>query len=127
MLAGVGIAFKLAQALKQSRPDQATYQDADLLDLVAIGTVADLAPCSKKIATGHRRPAITQQPKRAGIAAIARAARLTLATYRPNPSPLALARASTLRGGWPTPTAPPACWPPATAATPIITPTNWTP
>lgn len=41
-LAGVGLAFKLAQALgaKAGRPDLA----ADQLDLVALGTVADLAP-----------------------------------------------------------------------------------
>lgn len=42
-LAGVGIAYKLAQALLQdggpSKPDL-----GDLLDLVALGTVADLAP-----------------------------------------------------------------------------------
>ncbi|MCP4359407.1 MAG: single-stranded-DNA-specific exonuclease RecJ [Chloroflexi bacterium] len=44
MLAGVGIAFKLAQALRQTMPDRAQYDDQDLLDLVAIGTVADLAP-----------------------------------------------------------------------------------
>ena len=78
MLAGVGIAFKLAQALKQSRPEQATYQDADLLDLVAIGTVADLAPLLKE----NRKLVIDglqslNNSKRAGIAAIARAARLT--------------------------------------------------
>lgn len=44
MLAGVGIAFKLAQALRQAFPERAMYADHDLLDLVAIGTVADLAP-----------------------------------------------------------------------------------
>ncbi|GJM40821.1 MAG: single-stranded-DNA-specific exonuclease RecJ [Ardenticatenaceae bacterium] len=78
MLAGVGIAFKLAQALKQSRPDQATFDEADLLDLVAIGTVADLAPLLKE----NRKLVIEglkslNNSKRAGIAAIARAARLT--------------------------------------------------
>ncbi|MGH2537485.1 MAG: single-stranded-DNA-specific exonuclease RecJ [Candidatus Promineifilaceae bacterium] len=44
MLAGVGIAFKLAQALRLRLPDRATFDEADLLDLVALGTVADLAP-----------------------------------------------------------------------------------
>jgi single-stranded-DNA-specific exonuclease len=44
MLAGVGIAFKLAQALKLALPHRANFHDDDLLDLVAIGTVADLAP-----------------------------------------------------------------------------------
>ena len=78
MLAGVGIAFKLAQALKQSRPTQATYQDEDLLDLVAIGTVADLAPLLKE----NRKLVIDglqalNHSKRAGITAISRAARLT--------------------------------------------------
>jgi single-stranded-DNA-specific exonuclease len=47
-LAGVGLAFKLAQALAQAiegpgeRHSQRTMED--LLDLVALGTVADLAP-----------------------------------------------------------------------------------
>ncbi|MAT98105.1 MAG: single-stranded-DNA-specific exonuclease RecJ [Anaerolineaceae bacterium] len=78
MLAGVGLAYKLAQALKQSRPDRATFSEAELLDLVAIGTVADLAPLLKE----NRRLVIDgleslNNSKRAGIAAIARAARLT--------------------------------------------------
>ncbi len=78
MLAGVGIAYKLAQALKQSRPDRATFDEADLLDLVAIGTVADLAPLLKE----NRKLVIDglqslNNSRRAGIAAIARAARLT--------------------------------------------------
>jgi len=46
-LAGVGVAFKLAQALfvlfRPSREGQVPELD-DLLDLVALGTVADLAP-----------------------------------------------------------------------------------
>ncbi|MCL4869618.1 MAG: single-stranded-DNA-specific exonuclease RecJ [Anaerolineae bacterium] len=44
MLAGVGIAYKLAQALRHTFPQQMMIADHDLLDLVAIGTVADLAP-----------------------------------------------------------------------------------
>jgi single-stranded-DNA-specific exonuclease len=44
MLAGVGIAFKLAQALYSSLPDQTEINLDSLLDLVAVGTVADLAP-----------------------------------------------------------------------------------
>lgn len=46
-LAGVGIAFKLAQALlliEQKTNGSAPLRDEDLLDLVALGTVADLAP-----------------------------------------------------------------------------------
>lgn len=78
MLAGVGLAYKLAQALKLSRPDRATFNEADLLDLVAIGTVADLAPLLKE----NRKLVIDglqslNNSKRAGIAAIVRAARLT--------------------------------------------------
>lgn len=45
-LAGVGIAYKLAEALLHSEPkiQNSAFQSADLLDLVALGTVADLAP-----------------------------------------------------------------------------------
>lgn len=44
MLAGVGIAYKLAQALRLALPERAQYDDDEFLDLVALGTVADLAP-----------------------------------------------------------------------------------
>ncbi len=44
MLAGVGIAYKLAQALYAAMPDRAAIDLDSLLDLVAVGTVADLAP-----------------------------------------------------------------------------------
>ena len=49
-LAGVGLAFKLAQALllEEKRhpvaPEPMKLEEADLVDLVALGTVADLAP-----------------------------------------------------------------------------------
>jgi len=46
-LAGVGLAFKLAQALllvEQRTSGHAPLREDDLLDLVALGTVADLAP-----------------------------------------------------------------------------------
>ncbi len=42
-LAGVGLAYKLAQALLERRPSDILNPEA-LLDLVALGTVADLAP-----------------------------------------------------------------------------------
>lgn len=42
MLAGVGIAYKVAQALHRQRPS--AFDPKTLLDLVAIGTVADVAP-----------------------------------------------------------------------------------
>ena len=44
MLAGVGIAYKLAQALYAALPERALIDLNSLLDLVAVGTVADLAP-----------------------------------------------------------------------------------
>lgn len=73
MLAGVGIAYKLAQALRQAMPDRATYADEDLLDLVAIGTVADLAPLLREnrllVIEGLKVLNMAQRP---GVAALAR-------------------------------------------------------
>jgi single-stranded-DNA-specific exonuclease len=76
MLAGVGIAFKLAQALRQAFPERAEFDDADLLDLVALGTVADLAPLlgenrklvmeGLKVLNLCRRPGIDALAKIAG-------------------------------------------------------------
>ncbi len=44
-LAGVGVAYKIVEALLRSRPPLTpAFQLNDLLDLVALGTVADLAP-----------------------------------------------------------------------------------
>lgn len=43
-LAGVGIAYKIAEALFKVRQPVNGFQVIDLLDLVALGTVADLAP-----------------------------------------------------------------------------------
>lgn len=44
-LAGVGLAYKLAQALLQTDlPNPNQIQTSDFLDLVALGTIADLAP-----------------------------------------------------------------------------------
>ncbi|HAV78182.1 MAG TPA: single-stranded-DNA-specific exonuclease RecJ [Anaerolineae bacterium] len=43
-MAGVGIAFKIAEALFSNRQSITNFQLTDLLDLVALGTVADLAP-----------------------------------------------------------------------------------
>lgn len=77
-LAGVGLAYKLAQALLRShqqvpiRPDIATdLQESDLLDLVALGTVADLAPL-----LGENRVLVQRglerlnQPQRPGLQAL---------------------------------------------------------
>lgn len=43
-LAGVGIAYKIAEALISVQPPINGFHTNDLLDLVALGTVADLAP-----------------------------------------------------------------------------------
>ena len=43
-LAGVGIAYKIAEALVSVQQPINGFQSVDLLDLVALGTVADLAP-----------------------------------------------------------------------------------
>jgi single-stranded-DNA-specific exonuclease len=43
-LAGVGIAYKIAEALVGVQESINNFQLSDLLDLVALGTVADLAP-----------------------------------------------------------------------------------
>lgn len=78
MLAGVGIAFKLAQALKQTMPNRATFTEEQLLDLVAIGTVADLAPLM-----GENRQLVIRgletlnKAERPGIAALAKVSAIT--------------------------------------------------
>ncbi|MFW6098286.1 MAG: single-stranded-DNA-specific exonuclease RecJ [Chloroflexota bacterium] len=77
MLAGVGIAFKLAQALRRAMPQRARFEEEALLDLVALGTVADLAPLQAE----NRRLVIEgleviNSGRRPGIAALAQVARL---------------------------------------------------
>ena len=74
-LAGVGLAFKLAQALliiEQKTNGSAPLRDEDLLDLVALGTVADLAPLVDEnralVLRGLAR--INSDKPRAGIAAL---------------------------------------------------------
>lgn len=52
-LAGVGVAFKLAQALVRARQDGS--DPANVLDLVALGTIADMAPL-----TGENRMLVKQ-------------------------------------------------------------------
>jgi single-stranded-DNA-specific exonuclease len=71
MLAGVGIAYKLAQALRLAMPDRAQSDESSLLDLVAIGTVADLAPLvgenRKLVAEGLT---VLNEVRRPGLAAL---------------------------------------------------------
>ena len=78
MLAGVGIAYKLAQALCQAMPQRVQFDPSQLLDLVAIGTVADIAPL-----LGENRKLVIEGLKvlngatRPGIAALAQISGLT--------------------------------------------------
>lgn len=82
-LAGVGLAYKLAQALLRSETFERQSRLAGLtetrfLDLVALGTVADLAPLydenRKLVQEGLR---LLNQALRPGLAALAAQARLT--------------------------------------------------
>jgi single-stranded-DNA-specific exonuclease len=82
-LAGVGIAFKLAQALliaERRAPAAATspeLNEADLLDLVALGTVADLAPLlGENRFLVQRGLAELNRPRRPGIVAMLEEAKL---------------------------------------------------
>jgi single-stranded-DNA-specific exonuclease len=75
-LAGVGLAFKLAKALIESLETSGqlkniTIEDADLLDLVALGTVADLAPLIDENRTLVRSGlAAIRKPRRQGLQAL---------------------------------------------------------
>jgi single-stranded-DNA-specific exonuclease len=66
-LAGVGLAYKLASALAAALPEPA-FRPEDLLDLVALGTVSDLAPL-----VGENRTLVRaglkaiRQPRRQGV------------------------------------------------------------
>jgi len=80
-LAGVGLAYKLAEAWLQTHPDP----EVDLnqwLDLVAIGTVVDVAPL-----TGENRSLVKRglaqmrQPKRQGLFSLAQAASINPAKF----------------------------------------------
>jgi single-stranded-DNA-specific exonuclease len=82
-LAGVGIAFKLAQALLLAEQRQpvgdvpAVLEERDLLDLVALGTVADLAPLlGENRFLVQRGLAELRKPRRPGIQAMLDDARL---------------------------------------------------
>jgi single-stranded-DNA-specific exonuclease len=77
MLAGVGIAYKLAQALHTAQPASRPFDLARLLDLVALGTVADLAPLQGenrllvrdglKVLNEMRRPGVAALSAVAGV------------------------------------------------------------
>ncbi len=77
-LAGVGVAFQMVRALALAGVKAAGLKPNDLLDLVALGTVADIAPL-----TGENRVLVTAGLKalnkttRPGILALVEAAGLT--------------------------------------------------
>ncbi len=79
-LAGVGIAYKLAQALLARQNRLPGLEVERLLDLVALGTVADLAPL-----TGENRALVRQglreiaQTQRQGLFSLAAVAEIPLA------------------------------------------------
>jgi single-stranded-DNA-specific exonuclease len=79
-LAGVGIAYKLAEALTREHPSANGFQLTNLLDLVALGTVADLAPLVGEnrflVRRGLRQIRATT---RQGLFSLAAVAELTLA------------------------------------------------
>ena len=78
MLAGVGIAYKVAQALYRSMPDQALFEVTSFLDLVAVGTVADLVPLLDEnrtlVSSGLRE---LNQLRRPGLSALAKVSGLS--------------------------------------------------
>ena len=78
-LAGVGIAYKLAEALANSRPWAARLDLGDLLDLVALGTVADLAPLvgenRKLVRAGLKQ---IRETKRQGLFSLANVAEMVI-------------------------------------------------
>lgn len=81
--AGVGLAFKLAQALLLAEqrdpilPQPPNLREEDLLDLVALGTVADLAPLlGENRALVQRGLAELNHPRRPGIQAMLEEAKL---------------------------------------------------
>jgi single-stranded-DNA-specific exonuclease len=83
MLAGVGVAFRLAEALltiegRSRRDGQPLPSPDDLLDLVAIGTVADLAPLNRleNRVLVRRGLEILNEARRPGIRALMEVARL---------------------------------------------------
>lgn len=73
MLAGVGVAYKLADALLRAEATQTNrtpdFKLEDLLDLVALGTVADLAPLNRleNRELVRRGLAVLNRAQRAGV------------------------------------------------------------
>lgn len=79
-LAGVGVAYKIVQALLETIGNKGDgFQAEDLLDLVALGTVADLAPLVGENRILVRKGLqILQQTKRQGLFSLAAVSDLPL-------------------------------------------------
>lgn len=77
-LAGVGIAYKIAEALLTQFPG--SFQLESLLDLVALGTVADLAPLvgENRVMVRHGLRQM-RQTRRQGLSSLAAVSEITLA------------------------------------------------
>lgn len=69
-LAGVGIAFKLASALLEGRPDAQRLRQS-VLDLVVVGTISDMVPLrgENRVLVRHGLPLLTH-PTRVGLRAL---------------------------------------------------------
>ncbi|MBM4424070.1 MAG: single-stranded-DNA-specific exonuclease RecJ [Chloroflexi bacterium] len=75
-LAGVGLAYKIAQALMRKREPQPMNR-SDVLDLVALGTVSDLAPLTGENRFFVRKGlAVINKAKREGLKALIQTSRL---------------------------------------------------
>ena len=80
-LAGVGLAFKLAEAWLQTHPDPSIDPD-QWLDLVAIGTVVDVAPLTGENRSLVKRGlALMRQPRRQGLFSLAQVASINPAKF----------------------------------------------
>lgn len=80
-LAGVGLAYKLAEAWLQTHPNTAIDLN-QWLDLVAIGTVVDVAPLTGENRSLVKRGlALMRQPKRQGLFSLAQVASINPAKF----------------------------------------------
>lgn len=80
-LAGVGLAYKLAEAWLQTHPNPAIDLN-QWLDLVAIGTVVDVAPLTGENRSLVKRGlALMRQPKRQGLFSLAQVASINPAKF----------------------------------------------
>ncbi len=83
MLAGVGVAFKVARALADRLGDPPNVTKKQMLELVALGTVADLAPLSgENRALVYWGVKMLNQSERIGLKALLPAARLSQGQIR---------------------------------------------